>query len=60
MPDEYSYNDFMQMQQQAIDRVREIQKKASPTDSTAPEPLHPIFAEEISPPKPLITTIEKP
>lgn len=28
--DEYSYNDFAKMQQQAIDRVREMQKKAMP------------------------------
>lgn len=29
MPDEYSYNDFVKMQQQAIDRVRQMQKKAT-------------------------------
>lgn len=61
MPDEYSYNDFMQMQQQAIDRVREMQKKASPNDKPKPEPMHHVFAAPMeNKPKPAVAVLSKP
>ncbi|MCM1365304.1 MAG: hypothetical protein NC122_00145 [Faecalibacterium sp.] len=36
--EEYSYNDFAAMQQQAITRVREMQKKAVPNERQKSEP----------------------
>ena len=45
MSDDYSYNDFLKMQQQAIDRVREMQKKAAPPKDTS-APVSRFFPDE--------------